>query len=88
MEFKGTKGNWELTNRNRGVEVLIKPSTYKSICTTTGNTKWQFDMLLISKAPEMLEMIELLIDRLEENDLGNLNAVERAKQLIKQATEL
>ena len=30
-EFKGTKGKWELTNRNRCVEVLIKQSTYKSI---------------------------------------------------------
>lgn len=41
-----------------------------------------------NKTNEMLEMIEILIDRLKENDLGDLNAVKRAEQLIKQATEL
>ena len=44
--------------------------------------------LLISKAPEMLDMILLLVDRLEENGLGTFSAVERAKKLIKEATEL
>ena len=44
--------------------------------------------LIDSKAPEMLEMIKLLIDRLEENDLKELSAVKRAKQLIKEATEI
>ena len=41
-----------------------------------------------SKAKEMLEMIKLLVDRLEENNLSDLNAVSRAKKLVKQATEL
>ena len=44
--------------------------------------------LLISKAPEMLEMLKLLISRLDENDLSDLSATKRAKQLIKEATEL
>jgi DNA-binding PadR family transcriptional regulator len=37
---------------------------------------------------EMLEMLKKLVERLEENDLGRLNAVSQAKQLIKEATEL
>lgn len=36
-----------------------------------------------SKAKEMLEMIKLLVDRLEENNLSDLNAVSRAKKLVK-----
>ena len=36
-----------------------------------------------SKAIEMLEMIKLLVDRLEENNLSDLNAVSRAKKLVK-----
>ena len=35
------------------------------------------------KAKEMLEMIKLLVDRLEENNLSDLNAVSRAKKLVK-----
>lgn len=86
-KFKGTKGKWELTNRNRGVEVLIKPSTYKSICTTTGNTKWQFDMLLISKAPEMLKELNNIVDCWDKDVFQELD-IDSIRILIKQATEL
>jgi hypothetical protein len=52
------------------------------------STQVEADALLISKAPELLKMLELLVDRMEENDLGNFSAVKRAKQLIKEATEI
>lgn len=86
-EFKGTKGDWKLTDKKRGIEVKVKPNIYKSICTSTGNTKWQYDMLLISKAPEMLEML------IELRNFGATHGMtydlyEGLDKLIKQATEL
>lgn len=91
MNFKGTKGKWELTDRKRSIEVKVKPSVYKSICTSSGNTKWQYDMLLISKAPEMLEMLSWFVKEFtdiyhEGTEIDN--KVKEAKQLIKLATEL
>lgn len=41
-----------------------------------------------TKADDLLKMVKLLVERLEENDLGNLYAVKRAKQLIQQATTI
>ena len=82
MEFKGTKGKWELTDDKRGIDVNIKPYTYESICSSTGNTKWQYDMLLISKSLEMLEMLINIKEHLNDDDKWSV------EQLIKQATEL
>jgi hypothetical protein len=92
-KFKGTKGKWGLTDKKRGIEVNVKPCVYKSICKATGNTKWQYDMLLISKAPELLGMLEDITDCFSEDDLKNCVAsfaakILKAKQLIKEATEL
>jgi hypothetical protein len=56
--FKGTKGKWLLSDRGRRVDCLVKPQTYKFIASSCVKTKWQYDMLLISKAPEMLEMLK------------------------------
>ena len=42
------------------------------------------DQLLISKAPEMLEMLEYFV----ENNMLSITGEEMAKQLIKEATEL
>lgn len=36
----------------------------------------------------LISMVKLLVDRLEENGLGNFSAVSRAKQLIQDATTL
>lgn len=95
MEFKGTEGKWTIKETKNGHQQLssLDWGNFCKVCNVTNvNNKYiqiaRANALLISKAPELLQMIELLIDRLEENDLGNLNAVERAKQLIKQATEL
>ncbi len=82
MVFKGTKGKWELTDNKRGIDVNIKPYTYKSICSSTENTKWQYDMLLISKSLEMLGMLINIKEHLNDDDKWSV------EQLIKQATEL
>ena len=44
--------------------------------------------VLLEKAPEMLDMLKKLVDRMEENNLGNFPSVIKAKDLIKKATEL
>jgi len=82
MEFKGTKGKWELADRGRRVECLVKPQTYKFIASSCNNTRWQYDMLLISKAPEMLEMLKDIKDYLGSDKR------ERVEQLIKEATNV
>lgn len=78
---------------------LIK--RFKRSNTHYTDSEWCFDMIKKlsqqakemeseknKKYHEMLEMLEKLVERLEENDLGQLNAVFKAKQLIKEATEL
>jgi hypothetical protein len=47
--------------------------------------KWEANCLLISKAPEMLEMLQSL-----ENDNGSIPELmwNKIKQLIKEATEI
>ena len=90
MEFKGTKGKWERITSDWDLsQSVFLENTEQEICEVKSKPhKNLYDALLISKAPEMLEMIKLLIDRLEENDLKELSAVKRAKQLIKEATEI
>jgi hypothetical protein len=97
-EFKGTKGKWEKTLNyiGEGFYIYTIYVNKKRICDIRRlNPMGVIDIeeqkanaLLISKAPEMLEMLNKLVERLEENDLGRLNAVSQAKQLIKEATEL
>ena len=87
-EFKGTKGKWNKMDALRlGVPFIIYNQKQESIFQCYGEDA-EYNALLISKAPEMLEMLKKLVERLEENDLGRLNAVSQAKQLIKEATEL
>ena len=89
-EFKGTKGKWYLKIvKDYGVNVFSKiKKGNKKICTLY--SKWygaeqtqQANALLISKAPEMLEMLTYLY----ANDLLKDNADEVLK-LIKESTEL
>jgi hypothetical protein len=95
MEFKGTKGPWIIgLGDPNGVKIdahrIVSNdldrwdvcAVWKDLDGDLANAK------LISKAPEMLEMLGKLVERLEENDLGELNAVYQAKQLIKEATEI
>lgn len=87
------KGKWEVDKsgyrtKNGGLCVMNGNDCIAIVGDGNMHHPIKVNALLISKAPEMLEMIEILIDRLKENDLGDLNAVKRAEQLIKQATEL
>jgi DNA integrity scanning protein DisA with diadenylate cyclase activity len=91
MEFKGTKGKWYVT---QDTHVWVDDSKICD-CSNTGqfsfyrkksDEEMKANALLISKAPEMLDMLEKLKDR-----LGYFNdnvSVSEIKQLIKEATEL
>ena len=66
IKFKGTKGKWELSDDKRNICVLIKPQTYKTICSNFYNTKWQYDAKLISNAPELLQNFISAINLLKQ----------------------
>ena len=84
MEFKGKRGKWEYSYD--GFEHCYDiVSDNEFICTTmSGNTKAKADALLISKAPEMLELLQSLVS----SEMTPLTIRKQAKQLIKEATEL
>jgi hypothetical protein len=76
MEFKGTKGKWVLS---------IDPlENCNIICGNfyIGESRNKYDALLISKAPELLEMLKDIKDYLGSDKR------EQVEQLIKEATEL
>lgn len=106
--FKGTKGKWEfkkLGHQNEAYyDFFVKHSC--DCCNNTRienvgkmwinhgwNIKSDSDALLISKAPEMLEMLEVIYQQVDfsfeafGSDAG-LKMQESIKQLIKEATEL
>jgi len=97
MEFKGTKGKWEhkivAQCSNRGVLVfrvfsdIQNSSIDKGICrieVENNLLEQQANALLISKAPEMLEMLQSLVS----SEMTPLAIRKQAKQLIKEATEI
>lgn len=92
FEFKGTQGKWEI--RGVGGCVIVEKGKYNSIATV--HVKNNFDInkwvrledteakanaILISKAPEMLEMLIIGKQVLEDFGLD-------VEQLIKEATTL
>jgi hypothetical protein len=91
MEFKGTKGKWSISNDK------IVTSEEQDICIVDIYLEAYMDeenarqevickanTLLISKAPEMLDMLIRFVN--SENTPIQLRKI--AKQLIKEATEL
>lgn len=83
MEFKGTKGEWELDDKGRKIIVRIRPNEYKQIFYSYGSTKWQYDMVLAKNAPEMLEMLNFLRPTFK----GTQTGIE-IEQLIQKATTI
>ena len=84
MEFKGTKGKWFTTvlgdvySENQVDNEIICEVIHGKLEETKANA------LLISKAPEMLEMLETVLNN---SDVPN-EIYDKAKQLIKEATEI
>jgi hypothetical protein len=96
MEFKGTKQKWIIsTNNEVGVLISTHPMS-RDICTV-----WKYDndflenqesnanALLISKAPEMLEMLDRLVELNKSDNIEMPKFIkEEIEQLIKEATEI
>lgn len=100
MEFKGTKGKWEFGGDTiEGKLISSRHSQNRDICTI-----WAYDTefieqreckanaLLISKAPELLEMLQKVVLVTETcsgtfEDFRERYNIE-IKELIKQSTEL
>ena len=84
MDFKGTRGKWEY--RYDGNDYCYDiVSDYGLICSTmSAGIKDRYNALLISKAPEMLELLQSLVS----SEMTPLAIRKQAKQLIKEATEL
>lgn len=103
MEFKGTKGKWRSCCIKTTPHYIFTAEGETTICGFYKKQDMRDDLsdeelranaLLISKAPEMLEMLKESIEtiislKVYHNDIGNGNDyVEKAEQLIKEATEL
>lgn len=93
MEFKGTKGKWQIvestidetkinTDSFRICEVKHYKQQIDDELLEPSFLEGEYNALLISKAPEMLEMLIKLTTTMDYKN------IEEAKQLIKEATEL
>ena len=91
MEFKGTKGKWNIERHQHqlcGDYLIIDENDYQLAIVDNeyiqDYEKTKANALLISKAPEMLELLQSLVS----SEMTPLAIRKQAKQLIKEATEL
>jgi hypothetical protein len=82
MEFKGTKGKWEVTISNE----YCGDYSIKNENGSANSFEDEANALLISKAPEMLEMLNKVCKKLKGNGFPMLQ--EEIEQLIKEATTI
>ena len=80
MEFKGTKGKWEVCKTHKTI-TDYKGFTIAKEYGIRNSNEWKANALLMSKAPEMLEMLEWI---LSGQNIDN----SEIEQLIKEATEI
>ena len=80
--FKGTKGKWQFVRYEKTFAIETFGITNWTILQTiTNQPQDEANAKLIACAPEMLEMLELL------TSIYSADNIEKAKQLIKKATE-
>ncbi len=97
---KFTKGQWYVSggdkyatieSRNMDEKIVVTYPTIATVNSTFINfEEFRANALLISKAPEMLEMLKELIHAFEGENLHGFQEerLAEAKKLIKEATEL
>jgi hypothetical protein len=88
--FKGTKGRWYRYRKtdNHIVEAVLSDND-DVICSLLHNShEIEYNALLISKSPELLEMLERITTQGFTEGSIDLGLMAEAKQLIKEATEL
>ena len=97
MEFKGTKSKWKIEGADKTFVYALNEKGSNSFSLNINNDgrteiiEQQANALLISKAPEMLEMLKIYLA-----DLNNIippsdaqrNRIQDVEQLIKEATEI
>lgn len=88
-EFKGTEGKWLFKYVNGFIKIISEENGV-NVLDTYNNQKDKSNALLISKAPEMLEMLKELTNQIENEHVSDwlLELQDNAKELIKEATEL
>ena len=89
-EFKGTKGKWSVKHLD---DIFIENEFGEQICEMQANgiikyETWRENAKLISKSPEMLEMLQLVVNDLEERGRAYGDIYTMANQLIKEATNI
>ena len=97
MEFKGTKGKWKIKDIKSTLETEINSSEYRIAKVKHYKGKnfndpiekeAKANALLISKAPEMLEMLNRFMEITRELNHPRLDHLRgSANKLIKEATE-
>lgn len=96
MEFKGTKGKWitekfDLKGYEKSILILSKNDN-KQIAEVNfeylRNDDYVYNALLISKAPEMLEMLHKVLEENMTDYSCCMDIKNEIEQLIKEATEL
>lgn len=98
MEFKGTKGKWYLQEFTDVYTNIVRCDNGKGnetlwICNLHGESaenRNRYNAQLISKAPEMLEMLKKCTEILGDAPLGSemTEWVSEANKLIKEATTI
>lgn len=93
MEFKGTKGKWEVDKSgyittNGGLCIMVGNDCISVVGDGNPHQPIKANALLISKAPEMLEMLQLWCMDMEERGHAYGDCYTMTKQLIKEATEI
>ena len=93
-EFKGTKGKWVVEKTHeKGKWIQNEDGGYCAVSAGSTLEESKANALLISKAPEMLEMLNRVLNDVDfsstlwGNDAGIILS-EEIEQLIKEATEL
>ena len=96
-EFKGTKGNWyvygdkypTIQSSNTDKNIIVNYPTIATINSVfISDDVVKANALLISKAPEMLEMLESIVLTWDSNDNFDEEYFNNIKQLIREATQL
>jgi hypothetical protein len=92
MEFRGTKGKWEVLITDEvdsHLDIAINSVNQDCVAWVYSKSSYKdingkANALLISKAPEMLEMLQ----NISRNEMITPNVRRNAEQLIKEATEI
>lgn len=99
MEFKGTKGKWVLDYNREEYPNMLKVCTEdgNKVFDFGDDTQYypspgmepnEYNALLISKAPEMLEILNEVYEAMVVAEANDKHLRKRVLELIKQATTL